>query len=324
MANSPEARGFRRKLKSISISAGQRTGEPRICLTRQRGLRSPPGLRLYREDFLTNEVGDMKGSRAVWMMTALLAALLLPVAAPAQPSFDCARVTSSVNRMVCASPALSAADRKLADDFNSMRGQGGVDTKALQTEEDDWLRNVRGRCADQACLAKAYAERDAALRDKSMRAASPVAYDETRPFPVAPDLWSAAQSLIGHDCTGAIAHPRRIFTGFDTIKGWLPVLHKGRFVMTLERGETRLAFLLEEPDVRHCRIADVVTLPAKRPREAFLQCSLQDAEAYGFGMRQDGRAKHVGFWSIEPGKIVREPLDVLGGKLICNQPETGE
>ena len=254
----------------------------------------------------------------------LLGFLALSSTAHAAPSFDCAKVTSSTNRMICASPSLSAADSKLADDFNAMRGQGGIDAKKLQAGEDVWLRDVRGRCTDAACLAQAYGARDAVLLEMSAHAASPAAYDETRPFAVSAALWAAAKAQIGHSCAGAIANPAKVFPGFERIKIWLPVLSKGRFVMALQRGGTRFAFLLEEPDPGHCRIADVVTLPAPRPREAFLQCHMPDADAYGFGMRQDGNAKAVGFWSMEPGKIVREPVSVLGGKLICQQPETGE
>jgi hypothetical protein len=261
--------------------------------------------------------------KAGWTVL-VVAALLLPCAAAAQPSFDCTRVSSQVNRMVCASPALSAADRKLADDFNTMRSQGGIDAKALQQEEDTWLRDVRGHCADAACLARAYAARDAALLDQSARAASPAAYDETRPFPVSPGQWAAARALIGHDCRGAVANPAKVFSGFQPLKRWLPVLSKNRFIIAMARGDARFAFLLEEPDAGSCRIADVVSLPAKRPGEAFLQCQMPDMDITGFGMRQAGQAKALGFWSVEPGKIVREPLDVLGGKLICKQPETGE
>ena len=45
----------------------------------------------------------------------LIAVLALPLIAPAHaadgPSFDCARVTSKVNKIICASPELSAFDR---------------------------------------------------------------------------------------------------------------------------------------------------------------------------------------------------------------------
>ena len=266
----------------------------------------------------------MKICAAIAFLLASTAGVFLPAAAEAAPSFDCARVTSAINRMICASPALSAADRKLADDFNTVRGQPAMDAKQLQSDEDKWLRDVRGKCADADCLAKAYAARDAAILEMSQRAASPAAYDETRPFPVSAELWTAAQGLIGRTCVRAMADPGKAFPGFESIKTWLPVLSKGRFVLPLQRGGTRFAFLLEEPDAGHCRIADVVTLPAPRPREAFLQCSLPAAEAYGFGIRQDGKIKPAGFWSMEPAKLVREPLDVLGGKVICHQPETGE
>src|ERR1700722_8060256 len=101
----------------------------------------------------------------------------------AGPSFDCGRAHSSVNKLICVTPDIAALDRKLAADFNNAKYQGGSDGKALQAAEDAWLRDVRNKCADAACLRNAYQARDAQILNDSLRAASPAAYADTIPFP---------------------------------------------------------------------------------------------------------------------------------------------
>src|ERR1700733_9273846 len=117
------------------------------------------------------------------------------------PSFDCGRVHSSINKLICATPDIAALDRKLAADFNNAKYQGGSDGKALQAAEDAWLRDVRNKCADAECLRSAYQARDAKILDDSLRAASPASYADTLPFPVAPAAWSEARSFVGQSCS---------------------------------------------------------------------------------------------------------------------------
>lgn len=89
----------------------------------------------------------------------------------AGPSFDCTRVTSHVNRMICASPELSALDRQLAEHYRVLLAQSGSDAPALRREEAQWLHEVRDPCPDVACIAQAYAVWDAVLLARSRRLA---------------------------------------------------------------------------------------------------------------------------------------------------------
>jgi len=43
-------------------------------------------------------------------------------------------------------------------------------------------------------------------------------------------------------------------------------------------------------------------------------------------MRKAGVKKLVGYWEIDDGKLVRQPLDVLGvnNSVRCQEPETGD
>ena len=246
-------------------------------------------------------------------------------AAPGEgPSFDCARATSQVNQTICASPALSALDRKLGVDYGATLHQGGIDAAALQADERRWLTHVRDACADAACLAAAYRARDSELLDRSRRAASPAAYAETQAFPAPPKVLAAARALIGKSCAGA---PAKALPGFSKIDGWLPIVEKGAFVGAMQKDGTRLAFLLAYPGEQFdkCRVADVVVLPPPHRGEAFMQCGLRNAGTTGFGMRWRPPATTV-YWSVDPDakRIIREPLGVLGEAPICQQPESGD
>ncbi|HEV2672949.1 MAG TPA: hypothetical protein VGV37_00310 [Aliidongia sp.] len=266
-------------------------------------------------------------------LIAMVAAVLPFATAHAQddakgdgPSFDCARVTSDVNRLICATPELAAWDRKLAIDYAATLHQGGTDQKALAADEDRWLRTIRNRCPDAACLETAYASRDRAVLDQGLKAASPAAYDETRPFPTPSASLEIARAWIGKPCGRAPATP---FPDFTRIKGYLPVVTPGAIVAPFETDGTRFAFLLlAGNDPNTCRVADVVALPDADAGMSFLQCTLGgEGDDHGFGVRRDGHPNTAAYWTIDirNGRLMRRPLGVLSGfKLVCREPETGE
>ena len=125
-----------------------------------------------------------------------LAAAGVQAHAATGPSFDCARVTSKVNRMVCASPDLSARDREMAEHYRALMAQPGVDGAALAREEREWLRDVRDVCQDVACVGDAYALRDAVLQARSRRMASAAAHGATTPAIAPPATPPAARPSV--------------------------------------------------------------------------------------------------------------------------------
>jgi uncharacterized protein YecT (DUF1311 family) len=92
--------------------------------------------------------------------------------AAAGPSFDCARVSGRVTKMICASPDLSARDRTLAEHYRALMAQPGTDAADLQREEARWLHDVRDVCPDVECVAQAYDVWDALLVARSRRTGS--------------------------------------------------------------------------------------------------------------------------------------------------------
>jgi len=244
------------------------------------------------------------------------------------PSFDCGRVHSGINKLICATPDIAALDRKLAADFNNAKYQGGSDGSTLQAAEDAWLRDIRNKCADATCLRNAYQARDAKILDDSLRAASPASYADTRPFPVDPATWSEARSFVGQSCS---SNPRDIHIarpGFSTPKGFLVIIGPGGFfVEALEKNATRFAFLVRVAGTSGaCTIRDVAALPPPDKANAYLQCSIDDI-GMGPGMRRAGKSDVVAFWTIDAEKsaLQRQPVNVLGqGTIRCQQPESGE
>jgi uncharacterized protein len=251
---------------------------------------------------------------------AVLAWACVASAAAQHPSFDCSRVKSEVNKMICASSELSLLDNKLANDFDNARHQAGIDGRALQGEETQWLA-VRDRCTTSDCVARAYQARDAEILAESERASSPAAYDETRPFPADVKLMAKAHAAVGKACAGAADVP-----GFAVITGAQPTILRDGIIRAVADGDARFAFLIAHsgataPD---CLIEDVVALPDAARLGTYLQCTMPAYDLSGLGIRLPGHRDVAGFWTIDHGKLNRQPVGVLGGDIRCQQPESGE
>ncbi len=266
------------------------------------------------------------------MLAAILGAALPALAAAADgPSFDCTRVTSLVNRTICASPELSARDRDLAAHFDALLAQPGTDGAALRREEGRWLREVRDACPDAACIARAYAARDSELLARSRHSASPAADDETKPFAADAALLADARALRGKPCAAGADVPRDI--GYLPVPGALPVVADGSVVLVRRRIDADFAFLL---DTRRggCRMVDVVALPPHAQVGNLLQCQVPAGDgsptplSVGVGLRRTGQKAPLAYWEVDiaRGLLVRQPLGVLGweASLRCQEPEVGD
>lgn len=99
-------------------------------------------------------------------MKQVLAALWGSVAIVAAhaASFDCAQAESRAEKLICVSPSLSALDEKLASAVEAARSGASADQQQHWIAAQRlWLRTVRDHCADEACLATAYAARISSL-----------------------------------------------------------------------------------------------------------------------------------------------------------------
>lgn len=97
---------------------------------------------------------------------ACLAALLaLPAAASHAASFDCAQAKQPDERAICASRSLGEQDVEMAVRFEMLSGLVAMGTRGdMGVAQRDWLQR-RARCgASQRCLAAAYRDRIAVLK----------------------------------------------------------------------------------------------------------------------------------------------------------------
>ena len=276
--------------------------------------------------------------RAALALSAGVFATMAQAAPASGPSFDCARVTSQVNRTICASPVLSALDRQLADHYRVLLAQSGAEAAALQGEEVKWLHEVRDPCPDAACIEQAYAVWDAVLVARSRRLAagaasaavdvapgaavglaphqpdnaparpparhgpSPAADAETQPFAVDPALLADARALRGHACASGEDVPRD--AGYLPVPGDLPVVSNGSVVLVRRRIGADFAFLL---DTRRnaCRMVDVVALPTRGQVSNLLQCAVPADDgsstplSVGVGLRQPGHKAPIAYWEVD-------------------------
>lgn len=276
---------------------------------------------------------EIPAARRVARLLLLATACLLAaqVHAATGPSFDCSRVTSTVNKLICASPELSARDRELADHYRALLGQPGTDPTALQKEELEWLHQVRDRCPDTACIAQAYSVWDAVLQARSRRMASPAASAETQPFMVDPALMLDARSMLGKPCASGEDVPRE--AGYLPVAGSLPVVSNGSVVLVRRRIGADFAFLL---DTRRgaCRLVDVVALPPHAQAGNLLQCTVPPNDgtatplSVGVGLRRPGQKAPIAYWEVDVahGQFIRQPLGVLGWaqSVRCQEPEVGD
>jgi uncharacterized protein YecT (DUF1311 family) len=93
---------------------------------------------------------------------ALLAASLLLCGSTARAaSFDCAKASIPVEKTICADPALSTADERLAEAFAAATG-ATLRPAALRAEQLKWL-SARGTLTNTAALLKSYQRRTAEL-----------------------------------------------------------------------------------------------------------------------------------------------------------------
>ncbi|VVE21028.1 lysozyme inhibitor LprI family protein [Pandoraea commovens] len=80
-----------------------------------------------------------------------------------QPSFDCRKASSSVERSICASPSLAESDNQLAQAFTAATNRT-ADKAGLRKDQNKWRATVRDKCRSDECIANAYRERTRALR----------------------------------------------------------------------------------------------------------------------------------------------------------------
>ncbi|MCW5733586.1 MAG: DUF3298 domain-containing protein [Enhydrobacter sp.] len=106
-------------------------------------------------------------------LTAAAAMLLWSVAAAAQPSFDCAKASTVVERAICADAKLAQLDREMATAYDTLWGRlTGPARDHLAQDQLRWLANRTTACTGIAedvarCVRQRYVSRIATLQAES-------------------------------------------------------------------------------------------------------------------------------------------------------------
>lgn len=109
----------------------------------------------------------------IFRSAAAAAVLLWSVAAAAQPSFDCAKASTVVERAICADAKLAQADRDLATVYGALWGRlTGAARDHLAQDQLRWLANRAKACTGVAedvarCVRQRYVSRIATLKAES-------------------------------------------------------------------------------------------------------------------------------------------------------------
>ncbi len=73
-------------------------------------------------------------------------------------SFDCARATTEIERLICSDDQLSASDSELAGAYEEF-AKKLKDPKFARELQRKWLTDIRGRCTSADCLTEVYRKR---------------------------------------------------------------------------------------------------------------------------------------------------------------------
>jgi uncharacterized protein YecT (DUF1311 family) len=75
--------------------------------------------------------------------------------APVQPSFDCNKASTKVEKLICSSSDLAAADVQLSQLYKQLVANSPV-AGTIVADQKVWMKSVRGACVDVQCLNLAY------------------------------------------------------------------------------------------------------------------------------------------------------------------------
>ena len=94
----------------------------------------------------------------------LAASMLICCGAASAASFDCSKASTKVERMICATPVLSALDEELAAAFKARLAQDPGSAASITRDQRLWLAMARGACTTVECTEQAYRRRISGLK----------------------------------------------------------------------------------------------------------------------------------------------------------------
>jgi len=78
-------------------------------------------------------------------------------------SFDCAKASTRVEKMICSDDESAALDGQLAETYRRALADPAENSDEIKIDQRAWLSGKRNKCGDVSCLRRRYRERIAAL-----------------------------------------------------------------------------------------------------------------------------------------------------------------
>ncbi len=110
-------------------------------------------------------LGPTMGICSMRMMKIIFALCLLGLVPHASAaSFDCSKVATSTEKLICSDAETSALDSKLQQTYKkALSATDAYGKKVLAKEQRNWIQYTRSICQDAACLRQVYTDRIAVL-----------------------------------------------------------------------------------------------------------------------------------------------------------------
>lgn len=177
-----------------------------------------------RKDTIMYTIARPLRIKCYCVMLCLLVLAVCSVKAHAtSPSFDCHKATTHVEKMICASRALSALDGKLQQTYKraltavvSVPGSVPQASREMVNNQRDWLTYQRNICLTDACLQRVYTARLKFLTriiHDPMYSGWVKMFKVTPPGSADPDLWKFTVVIL-EDPSDAISSYNEMLAAF--------------------------------------------------------------------------------------------------------------
>ena len=158
--------------------------------------------------------------------------------APTRPSFDCSKVHSQVLELICNTPALAEADRRLDSAYKTaLKNTRGPE--ALKSDERTWIRSRNNSTANVESLLQIYSDRITFLSTFQNVSSSDVTVS-----PKAADAIPPAATANSGQKTAAAATDTALGAALDAFNGGAPQVYgtsnRNPRVVLRARGDTRV------------------------------------------------------------------------------------
>lgn len=84
--------------------------------------------------------------------------LIASIATAQAASFDCNQAATLIEKAICTEPALSTLDDQLLQAYKDALLKA-ASAETIKAEQRNWLKNIRNKCQNSACLHQAYLKR---------------------------------------------------------------------------------------------------------------------------------------------------------------------